>query len=193
MNDDSASPSPSTEPASSRGAASGDRVASLRGAQAASLGRRFWLRAATLGLVIFALALALSFASTLNDHSRVDRMRAHGVPVTVIVTTCVGNMGGSGSNVAGYVCRGTYTLDGVKYNEIISSMTTFASPGSRVYAVADPSQHGYVALATAIRNASSSSAAFAVLIVLTALLLLLVTSLLRVRRRWNSEDGERQV
>ena len=102
-------------------------------------------------------------------------MRAHGVPVTVIVTTCVGNMGGSGSNVAGYVCRGTYTLDGVKYNEVISSMTTFASPGSRVYAVADPSQHGYVALATAIRNASSSSAAFAVLIVVTALLLLLLS------------------
>lgn len=169
-------------------ASSSDRVASLRGAQAISLGRRFWLRAATVGLVIFAVAIALSFASTINDHSRLDRMKSHGVPVSVTISNCVGNMGGSGSNVAGYVCRGTYSVNGVKYDEIISSMTTFASPGSRVRAIADPSQHGYVALASAVRGASSSSAAFVVLIILTVLFILLATFLVRVRRHPTSVD-----
>jgi hypothetical protein len=188
MTDHNNSPAPSSELPPSPGPAPGDRVASLRGAQAASLGRRFWLRAATVGLVIFAVAIALSFASTLNDHSRLDRMKSHGIPISVTISNCVGNMGGSGSNVAGYVCRGTYALDGVKYNEIISSMTTFASPGSRVHAIADPSQHGYVALASAITNASSSSAAFVVLIILFAVLLLLATLLFRIARRPRPED-----
>jgi hypothetical protein len=165
-----------------------ERVASLRGAQAASLGRRFWVRAATLGLVIFAVAIALSFASTLNDHARIDRMKSHGVPVAVTITDCVGNMGGSGSNVAGYVCRGTYRVAGVKYNEIISSMTTFASPGARVQAIADPSQHGYVALASAIRHTTSSSAAFVVLSILAAVFVVLAALLFRLRRRVASDD-----
>jgi hypothetical protein len=190
MTDDKDSP---TELPSSYSSSSGDRVASLRGAQAASLGRHFWLRAATVGLVLFALAIALSFASTLNDHSRLDRMKAHGVPVSVTITNCVGNMGGSGSNVAGYVCRGTYAIDGVKYNEIISSMTTFASPRSRVRAIADPSQHGYVALAAAIKSASSSSAAFVVLIILTVVLILLAALVIRIRRRPTSDDDVRQT
>jgi hypothetical protein len=169
-----------------------ERIASLRGAQAASVGRRFWLRAATVGLVLFAIAIALSFASTLNDHARLDRMKSHGVPVSVTISNCVGNMGGSGSNVAGYVCRGTYALEGVKYNEIVSSMTTFASPGARVQAIADPSQHGYVALASAIKNASSSSAAFAVLIILVVVFVVLVALLFRMWRRAASEDDAPQ-
>ncbi|MCU1364018.1 MAG: hypothetical protein JWM55_1846 [Acidimicrobiaceae bacterium] len=165
-----------------------ERVASLRGAQAASLGRRFWLRAATVGLVAFAVALALSFASTLNDHARLDRMKAHGVPVVVTVSNCVGNMGGSGSSVAGYVCRGTYDLGGVTYHEIISSMTTFASRGSHVAAIADPSQRGYVALASAVKSATSA-AAFVVLIILTVALLILVALMIRIRRRVRSDDA----
>lgn len=165
-----------------------DRVAALRGAQAASIGRRFWLRAATVGLVIFAVALGLSFASALNDHARIDRMKAHGVPVTVTISNCVGNMGGSGSNVAGYVCRGTYAVEGVKYNEIISSMTTFAPPGSHVHAIADPSQHGYIALASAIKNATPSAAAFVVVIILAVVFVFLVALLFRLRRRATSDD-----
>jgi hypothetical protein len=172
-----------TRSSAARDATPGHRVASLRGAEAASLGRHFWVRAATIGLAFFAVAIALSFASTLNDHSRIDRMKAHGVPVSVAISNCVGNMGGSGSNVAGYVCRGTYTVDGKKYNEIISSMTTFATPGSRVSAIADPSQHGYVALASAIQHSSSSSAAFVVLIILTVILMLLAALLFRLARR----------
>jgi ABC-type multidrug transport system permease subunit len=67
-------------------------------------------------------------------------------------------------------------------------MTTFASPGSRVSAIADPSQHGYIALASAIHHASSSSAAFVVLIILTLILLLLAALLYRVARRARPVD-----
>jgi hypothetical protein len=136
-----------------------------------------------LGLLVVAVAIAVSFVSTLNEHSRIDRMKAHGIPVTVTITACEGNLGGSGSNVASYTCRGAYAIDGTSYNELIASMTTFAASGAHVRAVADPSQHSSVALASAIKTAHTSPSAFIVLALLTLLLLALVALLIRAARR----------
>src|SRR5665213_2650707 len=86
-----------------------DHVASLRGATAVSVGRRAKLVAGSLGLVALAAVLVVSFLSVTNDNARIDRMKANGIPVTVTVTNCRGNIGGSGSNSAGFTCRGDYT------------------------------------------------------------------------------------
>ena len=49
-----------------------------------------------------------------------DRQPApHGVPVDVTVTGCLGLMGGTGAQAAGYSCTGTYTLDGTQYHQSI--------------------------------------------------------------------------
>jgi hypothetical protein len=166
-----------------------ERVASLRGAEAVSLGRRFWLIAAAAGLVIFAVAIAISFAATINEHDRIDRMKTHGIPVTVTITGCEGNLGGSGSNVASYTCRGTYAINGAKFDELIASMTTFTAKGTKIRALADPSQHSSVALASAIKSTHSSPTAFIVLALLTLLLLVLVALVTRAARRQRSDDG----
>lgn len=92
-----------------------DRATSLRGPAPVSVGRRFWLFAGVLGLVVFALVLVVSFLSVTNDNARTDRMKSHGIPVTIAVTSYIGNIGGSGSNSARYTCCGNYTVSGTTY------------------------------------------------------------------------------
>ncbi|MGA2294740.1 MAG: hypothetical protein ABSG24_05890 [Acidimicrobiales bacterium] len=161
-------------------------VSSLRGAAGASVGRRFWLVAGALGLVVFTAALVVGFLSVAHDHARVERLKDHGIPVTVTVIDCIGNVGGSGSNGAGYTCRGHYTVGATSYRELIGSMTTFSASGTKVRAVADPAHHSSVTLASAVEASSTSSGSFVVLGLLSLGLVALTLALIRVARRSNS-------
>ena len=160
-----------------------DHVTSLRGASAGSIGRTFWLGAAALGLVVFAAVLVVSLVSAFNDNARVERLKAHGIPVIVIVTTCNGNLGGSGSNGAGYTCLGAYRVDGATFHEVIGSMTTFARSGTAVRAVADPSNHGTIALSSAVKTSKASSWTFVPPGALAVVLIILTLLFVRVVRR----------
>ena len=55
---------------------------------------------------------------------------------------CLGLLGGSGSNAAGYSCRGTYTLDGQRYYRRAAPGPRLHRPGSTVAAVAVPGDPG---------------------------------------------------
>lgn len=160
-----------------------DRATSLRGAAPATVGRKFWLLAGALGLAIAAAVLAASFISATNDNARIDRLKAHGIPVSVTVVACIGNLGGSGSNGTGFTCRGDYRVGATTYHELIGSMTTFSAPGTTVRAVADPSQHTSVVLASALRSSAASRARYVAPGLLTVVLFALVLALLRVARR----------
>ena len=160
-----------------------DHIASLRGASAGSIGRTFWLGAAALGLAVFAAVLMVSMVSAFNDNARIERMKAHGIPVTVIVTTCNGNLGGSGSNGAGYTCRGAYRVGGTTFHEVIGSMATFAASGTAVRAVADPSNHGTIALSSAVKTSKASPWAFVPPGALAVLVIILTWLFVRVVRR----------
>jgi hypothetical protein len=160
-----------------------DHVNSLRGASAGSIGRTFWLGAAALGLVVIAAVIVVSLISAFNDHARVDRMKAHGIPVAVIVTACDGNLGGSGSNGAGYTCRGAYRIDGTTFHEVIGSMATFAASGTTVRAVADPSNHGTIALSSAVKTSKASPWAFVPPGAIAVVLIILTFLFVRVVRR----------
>jgi hypothetical protein len=139
-------------------------VASLRGASAASVGRRFWLVAGTLGLIAFTVALAVGFLSI----NPID---------------CIGNVGGSGSNGAGYTCRGQYRVGASTYRELIGSMTTFSASGTTVRAVADPAHHASVVLASAVKASSASPGSYVVPGLLAIVLVALALALRRVARR----------
>lgn len=160
-----------------------ENVASLRGANAGSIGRTFWLGAAALGLAIFTAVLVVSLVSAFNDNARIERMKAHGIPLTVTVTTCDGNLGGSGSNGAGYTCRGTYRIDNTTFHEVIGSMTSFAASGTAVRAVADPSNHGTITLSTAVKSSKASPWAFVAPGALTVATVILTWLFVRVARR----------
>jgi hypothetical protein len=148
-----------------------------------SVGRKFWLLAGATGLVIFAVIIVVSFLSASHDNASIERMKTHGIPVTVTVNNCIGNIGGSGSNSAGYTCHGSYQVDGSTFHEIIGSMSTFSAAGTSVRGVADPSRHSTVELAFAIKESAPSPSAYVPGGLLTVLLVGLTLILLRVARR----------
>ena len=137
-----------------------DSPARLRGADAPAVSGRFWLLAAGAALAIAAVAITVSVLSAVNDNARITRLHHAGIPVSVTVTSCIGNLGGSGSNAANYTCRGSYSVAGSHYVETISSLTTFTSPGRHVAAVVDPAHHGSLTLASALATTQASSARY---------------------------------
>lgn len=176
--DDALPQNPEVQPRVSAAATS-----SLRGPAVAGVGRQFWLVVSALGLVIFAVVLVVSFVSTANDNARISRLKLHGIPVAVSVTECFGNLGGSGSNAADYTCHGSYRVAGVRYEELIGSMTSFSRPGTIVRGVVDPSRHDAVVLATAVSSSSTSSGTFVIESFLSLVFLLLTWLFVRVARR----------
>ena len=107
-----------------------DRVGQLRGAGVSVDGRR--VGQVAIGSVLVTL-LVLTVVFTLvgiHTNQQDDRLHNDGVPVTFTVSGCLGLLGGSGSNAAGYSCHGTYTLDGRTYSSS-SRATRSTDPGPR--------------------------------------------------------------
>ncbi len=149
-------------------------------------------RLAQVGLAIVLITLAaLAVGLTIvgfHKNQQIDQLHTHGVPVTVTVTGCLGLLGGSGSNAAGYSCHGTYTLRGRTYNESLPG-SAFHRPGSTIDAVAVPGDPALVS-PVAIADAQHSSAGVFILpAVLGGGVVLLVGILvLRARRRHSGSD-----
>ena len=162
---------------------SSESVASLRGATSTGGPRRNWLIAGSALLVLAAVAVAASAISAGRDNARIDRLKAHGIAVTVTVSACRGNLGGSGSNVVDYTCHGTYRVGSVTYHEVIASMSRSRPGGTAVEGVVDPSQHSYVVLASALEGTSSSPTVFVIPALLAIALLAVALALLRLVRR----------
>ena len=160
-----------------------DHVITLRGPTTVRLGRKLWLSLGAIGLLAFAVAIVVSVLSASNDNARIGRMKAHGVPVAVTVIECIGNIGGSGSNSAGYTCHGRYTVGSTSYRELIGSKIAFSAPGTVVRGVADPSRNSTVVLASALRTSVASPRAYLPSGLLTIVLIILTLALLRVARR----------
>jgi len=159
--------------------------ASLRGPGARNVDGRFWFVAGAALLAVFAVIIVVSFISATNDNARIDRLKDHGVAVRVTVTSCVGNIGGSGSNAAGYTCHGSYSVHGVRYDEVIGSKTTFSTTGTHVRAIADPERPSTIEVASSVAKSSSSHSVYLVPSLLTLLFLVLSIAL---RRRHSSRS-----
>jgi hypothetical protein len=160
-----------------------DHVASLRGATAVSVGRTLWLWVGSVCLVLFAVAIVVSFLSATNDNARINRMRNHGIAVNVTVDICIGNIGGSGSNAAGYTCHGTYRVGGHTFTEVIGSKTSLSVGGVVVQGIVDPSHHSTLELASAIRTSVASPTRYVAPGLLGVALIVLLLALLRLARR----------
>jgi len=125
-------------------------VAVVRGPQAAPVARRTWTIVGAITLALCAGLIAVSFESASLDYARTARLKSHGIPATVTVAQCLGNIGGSGSTPAGYTCWASYRVAGVHYHSVIGAMGTFASPGTPLRVVIDPAQPGTIELASAV-------------------------------------------
>jgi hypothetical protein len=164
-----------------------ERIGQLRGAGVQVNGRR--VGQVALGIVLATLAvLAIVFTVVgVHTNQQDDRLHNDGVPVTFTVTGCLGLLGGSGSNAAGYSCHGTYTSEGVRYHEQLPG-NSFHRPGSTVAAVAVPGDPALVSPASIVATEHSSTGVFVLPAVLLIALVVLAALPVVLRRRRQRTD-----
>jgi hypothetical protein len=160
-----------------------DTRTTLRGAGVDVDVRRVGRVFVALCLVALAVLAVVLFVVGVHKNSQINRLRQHGVAVQVTVSGCLGLLGGSGSNAAGYACRGTFTLGGHRYNESIPG-NSLRRPGSKVRAVAVSGDPPLLSTARAVATERASANVFIVpTILLVVLVLLLGVLVLRQRKR----------
>jgi hypothetical protein len=145
------------------------------------LGRVF-LGIGVLGLAVLVVVLTVA---GVQKNDQITRLRQHGVSVEVTVSGCLGLLGGSGSNVAGYACKGTFTLDGRLYREAIPG-NTLRPPGSTLHAVTVRDDPGLLDTAGAVAREHASWRVFILPAVLALVLALVVAAVVLSRRRARS-------
>jgi hypothetical protein len=161
-----------------RPAEQADRVGTLRGAGVGGVDTRR-LGRVILGLVLATLAVLVIVFTIVGVHrnQQDDRLHSQGVPVTFTVSGCLGLLGGSGSNAAGYSCRGGYELDGHRYSGLQLPGSTFHRPGTKVPSVAVPGDPALVSPVTIVDTEHSSGSVFILPVVLFVVLVLLLGAL----------------
>ena len=132
-------------------------------------------------LVALAVTVVIFFVAGVHKNSQITSLRQHGVPVRFTVSGCLGLLGGSGSNEAGYSCRGSFTLAGHRYDEPIPG-NTLHPPGTVLRAVTVPGDPALVTTARMLDGEHTSAKVFILPVVLLVVLALLVGALLRRRR-----------
>ncbi|MDA8147461.1 MAG: hypothetical protein M0Z93_01605 [Actinomycetota bacterium] len=163
-------------------------VTTLRGAGVEVDGRRVGLLVLTvIGAAILVAALATAFAGY-EKNSQVQALRTHGVGVEMTVTHCLGLMGGSGSNLVGYDCNGTYSFGGRRYRASIPGTADHA-PGSSVRGVVDGNDPALFSTPTALGAERASPRVFVLPGALLVGALLIGGLVLLQRRRGTSAPG----
>jgi hypothetical protein len=135
-------------------------------------------------VVVLAVLVVVLFVAAVNKNSKNTLLQREGVPVSVTVTHCVGNLSGSGSTVSGYTCRGTFSLHGHQYDDVIGGLLRLTPAGSTVRGVIDPSDPSILGWFPAVRETQSSVSSFVAPAILLGLLLVIVPLIVwRARRR----------
>ncbi len=160
-----------------------DRVATLRGAGVGTVNaRRLGTIVVGLCLLVVAVLAIAFFVAGLHKNDQTSQLRQHGVPVTITVTGCVGQLGGSGSNAAGYTCQGIYMLDGHQYTEPVPG-NTLHPPGSTLAGIAVPGDPALVTTTAVLATEHPSNGVFILPAVLLAVLVIGIVGLVVWRRR----------
>jgi hypothetical protein len=163
------------------------RIGALRGA-GVDVDRRLLGRiVVVLALTALAASSALLFAVGAHQNDQIDRLHREGIPVVARVTGCLGLLGGSGSNAAGYSCNGTYVIGGHRYVEAIPG-DVLRRPGATVAVIVANDDPTLLALP---RTLAREHASWPVFILPFVLLLLFVMALIVVVRRWRRGRTQR--
>jgi hypothetical protein len=118
------------------------------------------------GMLVASLAL---FVAGARHNAQVSELQHHGIPVDITVTGCLGLLGGSGSNAAGYACNGTYTLGGRRYYAHLPG-SFLRAPGTELAGVASRFDPRLVATRTALAGQRPSARVYLLPSVLAALI-----------------------
>jgi hypothetical protein len=133
----------------------------IRGGGGVPVARRRILAVVGGSVCVVLLAVSITLAVEAGQrNSRIDSLRAHGVPVAVRVTDCLGLASGTGITEAGFTCRGSFTLDGRTYQEVIDGTTALQPIGTTVDAITVPGDPQVLYAAQAAAGLHASWAAF---------------------------------
>ncbi len=170
--------------AAHRTAALADIVYIRGGGGAVVDGRRLAAVVVAVCSVVLAVLVLLLTGSAIAQESRAAGLRAHSVAVDVAVTSCMGLASGTGITTTGSTCRGTFTLNGRRYNEVLRGSTAPHDVGDVVAAVVLPGHPASLSTKTSVYTYRSPWRPF-----LTPGILLLVNAAVvlagRVRRAHN--------
>jgi hypothetical protein len=157
----------------------------IRGAGGAPDRRRTLRVLLVVSVLVLATLTTVLTVQAIHANTRISRLRQHGLPVNVTVTSCLGLASGTGITETGYRCRGTFTLDGHHYNELIAGTNNLHPAGETIRAVTDPNDPAILSTADALATTHPSWTAF----ITPAIPILLIVSLLalvgcrRLRRK----------
>ncbi len=142
---------------------------------------------AVAAVTVLAVSTVLVLVATTAGNSKASKLLRNGVPVQATVTRCTGITSGIGMGVEYYECRGTYTLDGATFDEVIHGSRDRMPAGQVVSALAIPGDPSSLGLPGAAR--SSSVGSYTVPIVLGAVTLAGAAGLVVWRRRAGAATG----
>jgi hypothetical protein len=158
-------------------------VSMLRGARIEIDGARVGRALLAALLALLAVFAIVFFVVGAHKNAQINELRRHGVPVEVTVKRCQGLMGGSGSNLAGYSCTGTFGLGGRSFDEPIPGNAEYA-PGTRLAAVTAANGSGLFAPTGVLAGERASWKVFILPATLTLAFAVLAAALL-LRRRYS--------
>jgi hypothetical protein len=130
-------------------------------------------------VVVFALAGA-------HRNDQITNLRTHGVTVEMKVSGCLIQIGGTGSNPAGYKCQGTVTVDGHRYTEPIPGLTHYTR-GQTLHVVVVPNDPVLLSTVQDLSREHTSASVYILPIILFVALVLLLVGLVLGRRRHSAD------
>lgn len=117
----------------------------------------------------------------IRKNQQIQELRTEAVAIDATVTSCVGLLGGSGSNFVGYSCTGAYTVGGRRYSQLLPGTAPLAR-GSIVHAVVVPSDPALISTAAVVSSEHTSWTVFILPAVLFIVVLLIATGLVVIVR-----------
>ncbi len=132
-------------------------------------------------LVALAVVAVILLVSGIRKNAHDASLQDHGVPVSVTVSGCLGLLGGSGSNAAGYACKGTYTFDGRHYQQAIPGNALLPA-GSVVRGVIVPGDPRLLSTPATVATQQPSSKVYIVPAILFGILVVAVVVMVLARR-----------
>lgn len=127
----------------------------LRGATVEVDARRVHQAVVAVCLMALTAAVVVLFVAGLEKNAQITLLRTQGVAVEVTISSCLGLMGGTGSNLTGYECRGTFTIGGHSYNDAIPASAPY-SPGATLRAVSVPEDPALLSTPRALADQHAS-------------------------------------
>jgi len=139
-------------------------------------------------LVALAVLIAVLYGAGATKNAQISELRDHPLVLAATVTTCQGQLAGSGSNGVGYACAATYVVKGSRYTETLPGSALHLR-GSRVIVTVASDDPGLLSTPALVAHERASVRVFALPTVLLGLLVVLCAWRLATRRRGPARRG----